>query len=154
MKKLRVTIVAAVLAVVMVFAAACGNDDNGSGGARTDPQAAQYLALFNQAVGVFEGNSNFEVVTNVTRAQLGAMASEYPAGLVRLAYIEHRTNFEIYIEIILFDTNANADMGAAELLEKYWGFIAGQKGRVVFYGLSRNTINMVIDEIGGEIVTS
>jgi len=154
MKKIfKVVAVVALSLVIAVGLAACNGDSGGTTDGGTDPDAAQYLVLFNQAVGVFDNDANLELMFNGTRAQLGGLANHYPAGLVRLAVFQHAINEMIGVNIILFDTSANANAGATEIFE-HGHHIVGQNGRVVVESNSRNLVERVIEEIGGEILAA
>ena len=164
MKKIKLTLVSLLLAFAMVFAVACGSDNGGSGsgtgtgaGSGNDPTAANYLALYNRAVALFENDADFDEVFNMTRAQLlaaGFPADELPAGLLRLAFADNFTTWN-WVSIALFDTNANADAAAAEMLEDAieFGEFAGRSGRVLFGSDLRELVELIIDEIGGTELT-
>jgi len=130
----------------MIFAAACGNDNGGGSGTGNDPGAANYLALFNRAVEVLEEEGfDVEVLYGSAIAGLGM-----PPSIIRVAFVEGADGFVV---IYLFNTNANAAAMAAE--EAAHGYsIVGLSGRVAFDSNSQELVDLIIDEIGGAVVTA
>ena len=155
MKKVRLTIISTLLAFAMIFAAACGSGNGGTtgGGAGTGTGGGNYAALLGQARQALEAEG-FDV-HRITAAEWDEEYEPMPAGFIELI---GAGDGSFFVDVILFNSNANADAFAAHILNG-WIPNIGQNGRIVFLafdlggGTGAQMFQIVYDTIGGTILS-
>jgi len=143
MKKVRLAVIAALMAFAMIFTAACGGGNNGGtagDGTGTGTGGSTYAALFEQAHEALE-NAGHEVVV-ADEAALAIERGLVPDAIAAISVIDVGYGG---IVVILRPLSG----GLTPMVTPLVGTVAARH-RIVFYGCA-HMVDIVIDAIGGEI---